>query len=145
MKPRTRIQKGKEFEKKIANAIEEAGLGMARRESGSGSGLRKGDIASSLPFLIEAKNHKSISLQEWVRQAKRQAEIGFANNDRWAVVMRNPESPNANPEMWITIDFYEFLELVKKWSAPRVKAPDRDMKWKLQKLKDIINQVIKEL
>lgn len=145
IRPQTRIRKGKDFENKIAQAIEESGLGMARRETGSGSGMRKGDIATSIPFLIEAKNHNSISLQEWIRQAKRQAEIGFNNSDRWAVVMRNPASPQANPEIWITIDFYQFLDIMKRWREPKIKEPDRQLKWKLQKLKEIANQVIKEI
>ena len=145
MKPKTRIEKGKRFEKQIAQAIMDAGFGLARREAGSGSGLRKGDIASNLPFLIEAKNQKTIKIQEWVRQAKSQAKIGNYDPDKWALVFKNPESPDANPEMFVTIDFYQFLDLLKRYSEPRVKEPDRNMKWKLAKLKDIINEVLREL
>ena len=145
MKPKTRIEKGKRFEKQIAQAIQDAGFGLARREAGSGSGLRKGDIASNLPFLIEAKNQKTIKIQEWIRQAKSQAEIGNYDSGKWALVFKNPESPNANPEMFITIDFYQFLDLLKRYAEPRVKEPDRSMKWKLTKLKDTINEVLREL
>ena len=145
IKPKTRIEKGKRFEKQIAQAIQDAGFGLARREAGSGSGLRKGDIASSLPFLLEAKNQKTIKIQEWIRQAKAQAEIGNYDSDKWGMVFKNPESPNANPEMFITIDFYQFLDLLKRYSEPRVKEPDRSMKWKLTKLKDTINEVLREL
>ena len=60
MLSKSRIEKGKRFEKMIAKDIEAEGLGMARREVGSGSGKKKGDIASNLPFLIEAKNQKTI-------------------------------------------------------------------------------------
>ena len=145
MKPKTRIEKGKRFEKQIAQAIMDAGFGLARREANSGAGFRKGDIASNLPFLIEAKNQKTIKIQEWIRQAKSQAQIGNYDPDKWALVFKNPESPDANPEMFVTIDFYQFLDLLKRYSEPRVKEPDRNMKWKLAKLKDIINEVLREL
>lgn len=145
MKPRTKIKKGKDFENKVAEAIEQGGLGMARRESGSGSGKRKGDIAAGLPFLIEAKNQKTICMQQWIRQAKHQAQIGNYDPDKWALVIKNPETPDKNPEMWITIDFYEFLELLKRYSEPKIKEPDRSLKWKIERLKSAAHQVIKEL
>jgi hypothetical protein len=145
MNPRSRIQKGKDFENKVAEAIQQMGLGKARREIGSGSGKMKGDIFCNIPFMIEAKNQKVVKMQEWVQQAQEQSRIGNADSNKWALVIKNPKSPNANPEMWVTIDFYEFLELLKKYSEPRIKEPDRSLKWKLTRLKDITNQVIKEL
>ena len=145
MKPKTRIEKGKRFEKQIAQAIMDAGFGLARREAGSGSGLRKGDIASNLPFLIEAKNQKTIKIQEWIRQAKSQAQIGNYDSGKWALVFKNPESPDANPEMFVTIDFYQFLDLLKRYTEPKIKKPDREMKWHLERLKDSVSQVIRDL
>jgi len=145
MKPKTRIEKGKRFEKQIAQAIMDAGFGLARREANSGAGFRKGDIASNLPFLIEAKNQKTIKIQEWVRQAKSQAKIGNYDPDKWALVFKNPESPDANPEMFVTIDFYQFLDLLKRYTEPKIKKPDREMKWHLERLKDSVNQVIRDL
>jgi len=145
MKPISKIRKGHRFESQIAQAIMDAGFGLARREAGSGSGLRKGDIASNLPFLIEAKNQKTIKIQEWIRQAKSQAKIGNYDSDKWALVFKNPESPDANPEMFVTIDFYQFLDLLKRYTEPKIKKPDREMKWHLERLKDSVNQVIRDL
>ena len=145
MKPKTAIEKGKRFEKQVAEAIESEGLGMARRESGSGSGKRKGDIAANLPFLIEAKNQRTVKIQEWIRQAKAQARIGNSNPDKWALVFKEPGSPDCNPEMIVVLDFYQFLDLLKRHSEPRIKEPDRQLKYKLTRLKESINQVIKEL
>jgi hypothetical protein len=114
MKPKSAIEKGKKFEKQVAEAIQIAGLGLARREIGSGSGKRKGDIAANLPFLLEAKNQKILKIQEWIRQSREQAQIGNYDRDKWGLVFKNPESPDANPEMFIVIDFFQFLELLKK-------------------------------
>ena len=144
MKPKTRIEKGKRFEKQIAQEIQDAGFGLARREAGSGSGLRKGDIASNLPFLIEAKNQKTIKIQEWIRQAKSQAKIGNYDPDKWALVFKNPESPDANPEMFITIDFYQFLDLMKTAEQPKIKKPDREMKYKIERFVEYGRSLLKE-
>lgn len=145
MKGKSRIEKGKKFEKQIAEAIQVAGLGLARREAGSGSGKRKGDIAANLPFLLEAKNQRTLKIQEWIRQAREQARIGNYDRDKWGLVFKNPESPDANPEMFIAIDFFQFLDLLKRYSEPRIKKPDREIKWKIQRLIDAGKAVIKEL
>jgi len=145
MKPKSRIEKGKRFEKLLAKEIEAEGLGLARREGGSGSGKKKGDIAANLPFLIEAKNQRTIKVQEWIRQAKSQAEIGNYDSQKWALVFRDPSSPEANPEIYAVIDFWQFLKLMKKDSEPRIKEPDRQMRWKLKRLIDSAKAVLKEL
>jgi len=145
VKPKSRIEKGKRFEKLIAKEIEAEGLGLARREDGSGSGKKKGDIAANLPFLIEAKNQKTIKIQEWIRQAKSQAEMGNWSADKWALVFRDPRSPEANPKIYAVIDFWEFLKLLKKDSEPRIKEPDRDLKYKLEHLKVVCQEVIRRI
>ena len=143
--PKSKIQKGKFLEKIVAQAIEIAGLGMACREVGSGSGKRKGDIFSSLPFLIEVKNEESPHFLQNIKQAKHQAEIGNWNRNKWILVQRNPESPQNNPELFAVMDFFEVLELLKKNSEPRIKTPDKELKWKIQRLVDAGKSVLKEL
>ena len=145
MKPKSRREKGKRFEKLIAREIEEAGLGRASREIGSGSGKRKGDIFSNIPFLIECKNQKQIRILDWIDQAKREAELGNYYKDKWAVVFRDPRTPERNPEIYVVIDFWQWLELLKKDSEPLVKEPDRELKYLLEKLKYNCQQVIKRL
>lgn len=145
MKPKSKIEKGKRFEKLLAHRIEKAGLGMARREGGSGSGKRKGDIAANLPFLIEAKNRKAYSWWESIDQAKSQAEIGNYDSNKWALVVRDPRSPEGNPEIYAMIEFDEFLELLKKDAEPLVKAPDRNLKWDLERLKQVCQKVIRQI
>ncbi len=136
MKPKSIIEKGERFEKLIAREIEAEGLGLARRESGSGSGKKKGDIAANLPFLLECKNWdvRIKIILNWIDQAKKQAEIGNWSRDKWALIFKDPRSSEANPEIYGVIDFWQLLKLFKKDSVARIKEPDREMKWKLQKL-----------
>lgn len=145
MKPKSAIQKGKVFENWIAGQIEEMGLGMAGRTPGSGSGKRKGDIMANLPFLIEAKNQKTYHLPEWIEQAKKQAEQGNWDRDKWALVIRKPRSPTEYPEAYAIIDLHEFLKLLKKDKEPMIKEPDREMKYRLKNLAMAVKSVEKYL
>ena len=145
MRPKSKIQKGRRFENLINKEIEAGGLGRATRTPGSGSGKLKGDSFNNLDFLIEAKNQKTIKIQEWVRQAKQQAKIGNYDPQKWALVFRDPGSPEVNPEIYVTIDFYQWLELLKKESEPRIKEPDRNLKWDLKRLIADAKKVIKQI
>jgi len=145
MKPKSKIEKGKRFEKMINQEIEAEGLGRAIRTPGSGSGKLKGDSFNSLDFLIEAKNQKTIHLLDWVDQAKEQARIGNWSPEKWALIIRDPRSPETNPEIYAIIDLWQWLKLLKKNSEPRIKEPDRDMKYKIQRLIQSAKAVLKEL
>lgn len=144
MKPKTAIEKGKRFENYVAKEIEAEGLGMARREIGSGSGKRKGDIFSSLPFLLECKNQKHLNWWQSITQAQKQAQEGNWDRNKWCLIVRDPRKPEFQ-ECYAMIDLWEFLKLLKKNSEPRIKEPDKDLKWRLENLKQQCQQVIKKL
>jgi len=141
----TRINAGKHFENYCAKQIEEAGLGAARREIGSGSGQKKGDIFANIPFLLECKAHKALNVWKGIRQAKDQAEIGNWDSDKWALIIREPRSPTENPNAYAVIDYHEFLKLLKKDKEPLIKEPDNELKWKLKKLKQLSGEVERSL
>ncbi len=145
MKPNSARNKGKRFENMISQEIEAEGLGKASREIGSGSGKRKGDINCSLPFLLEAKNQKKLNWWKSITQAKEQAEIGNWHSDKWALIVKDPRTPETKPSVYAVIDFWQFLKLLKKDSAPRIKEPDRELKYHLQRLKNTINGVLRRL
>jgi len=146
MKPKTKIQKGKDFETYIAKELIACGLGPARREIGSGSGLYKADVfAPNFPFLIEAKNQKTVKINEWIDQAKRQAEIGFHNRDKWCLMFKDTRTPNINPTIYAVIDFYQLLDLAKRSNEPKMKEPDRDMRYILTNLKTWLNKLDRKL
>ena len=145
MKPKSRIQKGKNGEKIVCERIERAGLGRARREIGSGSGKNKGDIFANIPFLIEHKNQKTIHFLDWVKQAKKQAEIGNSDTNKWCLTIQDPETPQLNPEIYAVIELDEFLNLLKRNQEPKLKEPDRNLKWKLEKLRQCCRDVENEI
>jgi hypothetical protein len=144
MKPNSSISKGKRLEKFVIQQIEEAGLGKATRTPGSGSGKIKSDIFSNLKFSLECKNEKQVNILKNIDQAKRDCEKGNAYKEKWCLVTRDPRHPEFH-EVYATIPLWEFLTLLKKESEPRIKEPDRSLKWKLTKLKDTCNQIIREL
>ena len=143
MNPNSKRAKGSRFERFLAKEITEAGLGTAHRELMSGGGWRKGDIASSLPFLIEAKHQKQIRILEWIDQAKRETEQGNWDKDKWAVVFNDFRIKPEFSEVYAVIDFWQWLSLLKKNSEPKIKQPDRELKWRLERLKNAVNAVIK--
>jgi len=145
MKPQSVKQIGKKFENWGNEMIEEMGLGRAIRTPGSGSGKLKGDSFNSLDFLFEYKSQRVPSWTGNIKQARREAEVGNYNSDKWVLIQRDPQTPQANPQAFAILDYIEFLKLLKKNSEPRIKEPDRDFKWRLQRLKEAINQVNKKL
>ncbi len=145
MTPESAIKKGKFLEKYVAEQIEQAGLGRARREVGSGSGKRKGDIDSCLEFLIEVKNQENPLWLRSIDQAKRQAEIGNFNSDKWMLVLRDPRSPQANPELYAVIDFNQILDLLKRAKEPKIKSPDREVAWKGRRAVEAVKAFLKEI
>jgi hypothetical protein len=71
---RSRKQKGKRLEIKVAKRIREMGLDVdAKRMPGSGAfdGF-KGDIYTKLPYSWEIKNQEKVTLWEWWEQTKAQ-------------------------------------------------------------------------
>jgi len=145
MKTASAKKKGSRFELFIAKEITMEGLGKAGREANSGAGFRKGDVASSLEWLIECKNQKKLPWWKSIDQAKEQADMGNKHPEKWILMVRDPRTPETNSDYYAVVDGRQFLKLLKKNSEPRIKAPDRDLKWKLQRLKTYAQEVIREL
>jgi hypothetical protein len=143
MKPNSIRAKGKRGENVVCERIIRAGLGEARREAGSGNGRRKGDIFSSIPFLIEHKNQKTIKFGDWVSQAKEQARKGHFEPNKWCLTIQDPNTPQNNPEIYAVIEFDEFLELIKGGACPKVKDPDKKLKWLLETLRTTLQYLIR--
>lgn len=145
MKQASAKKKGNRFELFVAREITLAGLGNAGREANSGAGFRKGDIACNLDFLIECKNQKRLNWWDSIRQAKKQAEIGNYERNKWALIVRDPKSPEDNPKVNVVIDLWEWLSLLRKEKEPKVKQPDRQVAWKLEHLIQSAKSLLKEL
>lgn len=71
--------KGRDLEKFIAKTLQKKLGARVSRDGRSGAGShQKMDILDwyqDVPFDIEAKNHKSIAIREWMRQAKAGASL----------------------------------------------------------------------
>ena len=144
MKPTSAQSKGKRLEEFVCQQIEEMGLGKSVRTPGSGSGKKKGDVFNSLDFMMECKNEAQTNLLSNIDQAKRDCQRGNYYKDKWCLVTRDPRVAEFN-EVYATISLWEFLALLKKNQEPKTKAPDKELKWKIQRLVDAGKSVIKEL
>lgn len=120
------------------------GLGSGVRTPGSGSGQKKGDIFSPIDFMPECKNEAQTNFLTNIDQSKRQAEQGNWNKDLWVLITRDPRYPEFE-RVYATIDFWEFLKLLKKNKEPLIKAPDKEFKYKLERLKLALKDVINYL
>ena len=145
MQPKSAKNKGRRFENYINQQIEECGFGRAIRTPGSGSGKIKGDSFNSLDFLLEIKNQKNIQWYQCIDQAKIQAVKGNFNRYQWALIVRDPRTPEDNPDIYAVIDFWQLLKLIKDAKQPISKEPDREMKYALQRLVDSAKAVMKRL
>jgi len=145
VKPKSAQEKGKRFEKFVIEQMEQEGLGKSVRTPGSGSGKIKGDIFNNLDFMFECKNQKKLNWLQSIDQAKNQAVIGNFSSQKWALIVKDARTPETDPEVYAIVDLWQFLQLLKKNQEPKIKAPDREMKWKLTNLKNAIKQVDKYL
>ena len=145
MLSKSRHSKGKRFERFVCQEMEAEGLGKSVRTPGSGSGRIKGDIFNNLDFMVECKNQKKLSWWESIDQAKKQAQIGNHWPEKWALVVKDPRTSESSPDVYAVIDFWQFLKLLKTAQEPRIKKPDKELKYKLERLKINCQQVIKEL
>lgn len=108
----------------------------------SGQGLEKGDYyLPNLNLVIEGKNWATLSIQSWMNQAIRQ---GLGVN-KSIVIFKNPKSTEEEKDFWVVVDFYDLKEWLKIGRQPLIEKPDREFRWKLEKLKQAINEVLKDL
>ena len=130
-------QKGRELVKEIVRRLKEGGL-SCYEVVGSGAGLLKGDIrVESLDLVIEAKKHNQVKLTTWVKQSEREG-LGI---NKTALAWQIPKTPDIR----IDISLGYFMDLLKRAEEPKIKAMDRDLKFKIQRLVDAGKSVIKEL
>jgi hypothetical protein len=146
MKPKSIKEKGKRAEKELCRRIERAGLGGSCRTPGSGSGQKKGDVFNNLPFLFEVKNERHTNFLPNIDQAKRQAEQGNFGPNKWALITVDPRGVQEQERMtmYATIELDELLELLKRNQEPKVKEPDRELKWRLESLETMLMSLSKD-
>jgi len=136
--------KGREMEKAVVNMIKEKGLdSRARRTSGSGSGLDKGDISTCLQILgrnanLEVKNQKVMSFESWWKQTEKQT-LGLAEP---VLVFKFHDEPMAAAK---TVIYFEtLLNLIKKAREPKINlTTNREEKFKVERAVEALKAVLK--
>jgi hypothetical protein len=143
--PKSKIAKGKKLEKYVAQTIRDKGLDKkAIRTPGSGSGQFKGDTHTKLTILgrqahIECKNQKLLKIQEWWRQSEKDS-MGYGEP---LLVFKIHQEPLESAK--VVVYFDTFLDLCKKAEEPKMKDPDRETTWKLERLIQAAKAVLKDL
>jgi hypothetical protein len=113
----------------------------AKRQPGSGNGLRKGDIIFGT-WTIECKNTKTF---KWGEAAKQIAGDTFGIRTG-VVVWRPPHTP-LHASIAI-INGHDFVELLQKAQEPKTKEPltgSRELRYKTQSAVNALKALLKAL
>ena len=144
-------QKGKDLEDHVADQIVAFGIDpKARREGSSGAGNReKGDIITTMMVLgqnvgIECKNQKVLCIPEWWRQTMKLMNLGREP----VLAFKVYGEPMTETKVVIALD--TFLRLAKlaegkEEQVYREPAENRELKWKAERAKQAIGELIRAL
>ena len=145
MKNATKKQKGSKFEQFVVDTLNDTIDPKARRTRASGAGYDKGDIYSpGLNWVIECKNHKHLSIINWIEQSERE-NVGGHNLP--VLMFKSPKSPDVAPEAYCVVSLADFIDIVSQRAKISVeaKSDNRQLIWKVEKLVTSAKEVIKEL
>ena len=133
-------KKGNAGENAWSNWLNDQGI-RAWKDSMSGGGNReKSDVGNSLNHHYEVKTVKHLNVQKAWQKAV--IDAGKAQNIAHLIVHYDG-MPKDN---WIImLSNWDWLELIKKPQEEKVETENRNLKYKLQNLKNQITSVLKEL
>lgn len=139
MNPKSAIQKGKDLENYVADLLVKSGIDRhASRQIGSGSGKKKGDIATSIPWTIECKNTKTFNWKSASEQVKREA-MGYQKE---AIVWHPPNRPM--DQSIVILNINDFITLLEGSKMPTIERNDRQYRYKLERAISCLKDLIKE-
>lgn len=101
-------EKGARWEVRLVGWLAENGFPLAERRAKKGR-LDTGDV-SGVPFVIEAKNCRTIDLSGWCDEAAKEAQNAGMGN-RWAVVM--PRRSHVTAKAYAVISLELLAELMR--------------------------------
>lgn len=136
--------KGRELEKHVAQRIRDHELDTrAKRTSGSGSGLEKGDISTNLMISglnanIECKNQKVMNFKTWWRQTEKQC----MDHAEPLLVFKFEGDPMEAAKCVIYLE--TLLDTIKRSKEPKTsQGLGKEEKWKVQRLVEAARAVLK--
>jgi len=103
-------QKGTKAETDVVMWLKAEGWVHAERRALSGN-LDKGDINMGAPVVIEVKDHKTITLSEWMKELK--VEMGNANVTMGAVIAKKRGTMQVG-DWYAVMPAYVFADLLKE-------------------------------
>lgn len=135
------VQKGKLLENFIVDQLRLSGVDIhARRTKGSGGYLEKGDIYNKLNLNIECKNQKTFQFRKFWTQTLKDSEKTHSTP---ILIWHPPNLPLEDSAVMMPLDY--FCNLLKRAEEPKIKEPDREFKWQVQRLVDAARAVIKQI
>jgi len=141
--PKTSIEKGKLLERFVAELLRNSGLDpRARRQVGSGNGLKKGDIDNNIGWCIECKNTKTFNWKSTAEQVARES----MNHQKEVIIWHPPNRPFDDSIAIINVN--EFIDLLVKVQNSRDKEDILDkyqIKSHLEKATYHLKQVYKDV
>jgi hypothetical protein len=143
MKAKSAHAKGSRYENYLVEVFKQNIDDKTHRTYGSGNGLDKNDIRlPNFDTEIEAKNATQINLIKDWEQSRRQLTAGNLG----VLAIRNPKKAEFQ-ETLIVMDLYDFIELLKrKNETVSVENNfDKNLKWKIKKLKELSWEIFKDL
>ena len=140
MRVQSKLQKGKELENWVTDRLRLTKLDTrAYRQKGSGSGINKGDVWNALNLCIECKNQKNFK-PAWFKQAEKES----MGTQEPIIVWHPPQVPLEASMVFITWDYLERL-LCKSKEPPKIDSPSKQLKWRLEKLRQLTKEIINEI
>lgn len=143
MKPRTAHAKGNAFERFIVEQFKQLD-NKTYRIFGSGAGLQKGDVyCPNLQWIIEAKNHKQLSIISWFEQLRRQGNDANIS----MLAFKHPKSPDTNPEVIVCMSFDDLVRLTQDKAEihQEIRPDSKELQYALGNLRLMSQKVLKLL
>lgn len=103
--------KGKRYERELANALKEYGYDAHRTAQTMGKTGQAADVVGLPGIHIEAKHQEKMMLYDWMAQAVRDSEAA-GNGDLPAVFHRKN-----NERTLVTMRLEDWIEIYKEWDA----------------------------
>lgn len=145
MKAKTAKAKGNRFEQYVVEILNETIDPKARRTRASGAGFDKGDIyCPGLNWVIEAKNHKHLSILDWIEQNNKEN----AGEHNTAIVMfHNPKSPQTVMDAYCVVSLSDLIAIYQTGGnvVNIDKTDNKQLNYKLERLNTSIKDVLKEI